>query len=139
MLHTLEEKHIKSVPHLASFNAAIKELGKVRVGEVRAEPNSLVDNMDRGNNGSRTFSSSILGSQLSPWPPPLSHLYYVARAFGGENPDEKKVQDQAALLFGLFVWECIMERPEKWVFWDPNLSGHDPNREIMGKVYFEPV
>jgi len=139
MLYTLEDKQIKLVPHAGSFNAAIKELGEIRVSEVRAELDSIVDNMAPDRNGSRTFSSSILGSQLSPWPSPISHLYYVARVFEGQNPDEKKVQDTAALLFGLFVWECIIERQEKWVFWDPNLSGHDPNREITGKVYFERV
>ena len=41
------------------------------------------------------------------------------------------------LIFGLFVWESIMDRDEKWIFYDPNLSSTDPNREITGKVYFE--
>jgi hypothetical protein len=40
-------------------------------------------------------------------------------------------------MFGLFVWECIMNRDEEWVFYDPNLTPNDPNREITGKVYFE--
>lgn len=31
----------------------------------------------------------------------------------------------------------MVNRDEQWVFYDPNLSGHDPNREITGKVYFE--
>ena len=137
MLYTLDDKHITTVPHPSPLAATIKELGAVRVSEVRAELNSIVDKMARNKNGSRTFSSSFLGSELSPWPPPISHLYYVARVFEGPNPDEKKVQDRAALLFGLFVWECIIKRQEKWVFWDPNLSGHDPNREITGKVYFK--
>ena len=30
-----------------------------------------------------------------------------------------------------------MERDESWVFYDPNLSATDPNREPLGKVYFE--
>lgn len=137
MLYTLDDKQITKVPHPGSFAAAIKELGAVRVSEVRSELNSIVDKMIPDKNGSRTFSSSFLGSQLSPWPPPISHLYFVARVFEGQNPDNKKVEDRAALLFGLFIWECIIKRPEKWVFWDPNLSGHDPNREITGKVYFE--
>ena len=139
MLFTLDDKQITSVPHPGSFAAAIKELGAVRVAEVRAELNSEIDGMAPEKNGSRTFSSSHLGSKLSPWPAPISYLYYVARVFEGQNPDEKKVQDRAALLFGLFVWECIIKRQEKWVFWAPNLGGRDPNREITGKVYFERV
>jgi hypothetical protein len=87
--------------------------------------------------GYRTFSSSILGSRLSPWPYPLAHLYDVAWEILGESAEEQDVQDRAALIFGLLVWECIMNRDEKWTFYDPNLSSTDPNREIMGKVYFE--
>jgi hypothetical protein len=30
-----------------------------------------------------------------------------------------------------------MNRSERWVFYDPNLSANDPNREIIGKTYFE--
>ena len=55
----------------------------------------------------------------------------------GEAADEQDVQDRAALNFGLFVWECIVNREESWVFYDPNLGSRDPNREITGKVYFE--
>lgn len=44
---------------------------------------------------------------------------------------------RACLIFGLFVWECMMSRNERWHFVDPNLSAKDPNREITGKVYFE--
>jgi hypothetical protein len=49
------------------------------------------------------------------------------------------VQQRAALIFGLFVWECVMQRGENWVFYDSNLSSSDPNREVTGKVYFERV
>jgi len=55
----------------------------------------------------------------------------------GEAADEQDVQDRAALNFGLFVWECIVNREESWVFYDPNLGSRDPNREITGKVDFE--
>jgi len=47
------------------------------------------------------------------------------------------VEERAALIFGLFVWESVMQRGENWVFYDPNLSLTDPNREVTGKVYFE--
>ena len=67
-----------------------------------------------------------------------SHLYHVAREIeGGRDAEEQEVQDRAALIFGLFVWECIMLRDEEWMVYDPNLSSRDPNREITGKVYFE--
>jgi hypothetical protein len=87
--------------------------------------------------GRRTFSSSILGSQLTPWKKPLASLYDVSREILGQDTEERFVQDRAALIFGLFVWECIMNRDEEWVFYDPNLSSKDPNREVTGKVYFE--
>jgi len=139
MLYTLDDKRITSVPHRGTFAAAIKGLGALRVSEVRAELNSIIDQMAPDKNGARTFSSSHLGSKLSPWPAPISHLYHVARVFDGKDADEKTVQDHAALLFGQFIWECVMNRKEKWVFWDPNLDARDLNREILGKVYFERV
>ena len=55
----------------------------------------------------------------------------------GDAADEREVQEQAGLIFGLFVWECVMNRDELWTFYDPNLSSRDPNKEITGKVYFE--
>jgi hypothetical protein len=61
----------------------------------------------------------------------------IAREILGEAAEERDVQDRAALIFGLFVWECIINRDERWMFYDPNLSSGDPNREITGKVYFE--
>ncbi len=90
MLYTTDDKQITTVPHAGSFAATIKELGKLRVSEVRTELNAIIDTMAPDKNGSRTFSSSFLGSQLSPWPAPISHLYFVARVFEGQNPDEKK-------------------------------------------------
>ena len=55
----------------------------------------------------------------------------------GPSAAEQDVQDRAALIFGLFTWECIMNRDDRWAFYDPNLSPTDPNREIIGKVHFE--
>jgi hypothetical protein len=48
-----------------------------------------------------------------------------------------KKRKRSSWIFGLFVWECIMNRPDDWQFCDPDLSSRDPNKEITGKVYFE--
>jgi len=138
MLRTLDGDDIRRVPHTSDFEAVQRHLGTERTEAVRADLNRIVDEMTPDSQtGRRTFSSSFLGSKLTPWPYPLAHLYDVAREILGQSGDEQEVQDRAALIFGLFVWECIMNRDEDWVFYDPNLSTRDPNREITGKVYFE--
>ena len=48
----------------------------------------------------------------------------------GKSGTEDHIQEQAGFSFGLFVWECIVGRDERWTF-------YDPNKEITGKVYFE--
>lgn len=138
MLYTLDGKPIHSVAHAKGFQVALQHLGATRAEEVRADIDRIVTELPPDpKTRNRTFSSSFLGSNLTPWPHPLSHLYHVAREMLGPTTDEQIVREKAALLFGQFVWECIMRRPEQWVFYDPNLSVHDPNREITGKVYFE--
>lgn len=87
--------------------------------------------------GLRTFNSSQLGRNLSPWPEPLDRLYRHSRECLGQQATEGEVLDRAALWFGLFVWDRIMQADDLWAFYDPNLSAKDPNREPMGKVYFE--
>lgn len=138
MLSTLDGKRIETVAHAKMFEIVVAQLGPTRTSQVRAALQQIVDEMapDR-RTGQRQFSSSHLGSALTPWPQPLSHLYDVAWELEGSAADEDHIQERAALIFGQFVWECIMERDEEWVFYDPNLSPNDPNREITGKVYFE--
>ncbi len=138
MLSTLDGKRINRVPHPEYFEATQRRLGPDRISAVRADIDRIVEEMTPdAQTGHRTFSSSFLGSKLTPWPYPLAHLYDVAREIMGETAEEQDIEDRAALIFGLFVWECIMNRHEEWVFYDPNLSSRDPNREITGKVYFE--
>jgi hypothetical protein len=137
MLHTLDGKPIRSVAHAQAFNAALQQLGEGRAAEVRAGIHQIVDELEPNAEGKRSFGSSALGSKLTPWPFPLSHIYDVASEMLGPTTEEEIIREKAALIFGQFVWECIMNRPEYWVFYDPNLSAHDPNREIIGKVYFE--
>ena len=136
MLCTMDGKLITTVAHAKRFVAVVDQLGPTRAEEVRADLDRILDEMAPSNNGKRTFSSSFLGSNLSPWPHALSHLYDVAGELEGTH-DEEHVQTQAGLFFGQFVWECVMNRDERWTFYDPNLNAHDPNREITGKVYFE--
>ena len=138
---TLQSIHgdpISGVPHLKFFNSYCTHLGDERLEAVRAGLRSLIDEMSPDpRTGYRTFSSSFLGSELSPWPYPIGHLYDAAREMSGKATTEQEVQDQAGLIFGLFVWECVINRDELWAVYDPNLSNRDPNREITGKVYFE--
>ena len=138
MLKNLKGTRITRVPHEESFRAVKQMLGDDRVREVREGLNAIVDEMKpNAETGLRTFSSSYLGSNLSPWPYPLAHLHDVAKEIDGGSSADEHVKHQAALYFGLFVWECIMHRKEHWIFYDPNLSSSDPNKEIIGKSYFE--
>ncbi len=140
MLQTIDEKPISRVPHPEDFNAFCGLLGAERLEAVRTGLDSLIDEMHPdADTGCRTFSSSSLGSALTPWRYPIAHLYDIAREMLGEATDEHEVQEQSGLIFGLLVWECVMNRDELWAFYDPNLSSRDPNREITGKVYFERV
>jgi hypothetical protein len=66
----------------------------------------------------------------------LAHLYDVAAGRAGPDISDSEVQEQAGFSFGLFAWDCMMTRGEKWAFYDPNMQ-KDPNKEITGKVYFE--
>lgn len=138
MLYTIDGKRITRVPHRDDFKSVLDLLGDTRAEEVRQGLVEIIDNLDPDRNrGTRTFSSSFLGSELSPWPYPLKHIYDISWDIEGENAPDEVVELRAGLIFGLFVWESIMERDEDWVFYDPNLSSTDPNREITGKVYFE--
>lgn len=139
MLRTLDGKLISRVPHAEQFTSVLRQLGEDRAREVRTDLHRIVDELppNKGT-GRRIFSSSYLGSDLSPWQYPLAHLYDVAWEIEGPNATDEHVENQAALMFGLFVWECIMNREEEWRFYDPNLSSSDPNREVTGKHYFEP-
>ena len=115
-----------------------RRLGEERSLAVRTDLDRIIDNLPPdAQTGRRTFNSSILGSNLSPWPYPLSHLYNVAKEILGDTVEDQEIEDRAGLYFGLFVWACIMNRNEEWIFYDPNLSSRDPNREITGKTYFE--
>ena len=138
MLSSVDGRVVTAIPHARDFQNITRRLGPIRADAVRVELNRIVDNLppDRETNR-RTFSSTILGSKLTPWPYPIAHIYDVAREIEGEAATEQQVQDRSALIFGIFVWECIMNRDEEWVFYDPNLSSRDPNRDITGKVYFE--
>ena len=138
MLSTLDGKQISTVAHADKFSAVVKKLGSSRTAEVQAALDDIISQLPLdAKTGLRTFSSSHLGSQLTPWPLPISHLYDVAWEIAGPTAKDDYVESQAALMFGQFIWECIMKRDEQWVFYDPNLNPHDPNREITGKVYFE--
>ena len=139
MLFTVDGKRVTEIPRArAEYFRAVKQfLGNDRTRELQAELNRLIDIMvPDEQTGMRTFSSSHLGSKLTPWPYPLAHLYDAAAQMAGNNTPEHEIQEQSGFSFGLFVWECMMARDENWDFYDPNVPG-DPNKEITGKVYFE--
>lgn len=139
MLKNLDDKVMTKVPHEKEFREVLQALRPERAAEARAALDEAIDDVPAApGTGRRVFSSSHLGSRLSPWTGGLKHLYDVAEEQMGENAEERDVQDRAALIFGCFVWERLMERDgEEWVFYDPNLSARDPNRQIIGKTYFE--
>ena len=139
MLFAIDGKAIIEIPRTRTeyFRAVKNALGLNRTQEIQAEFDRLVDDVpaDAGN-GKRTFNSSYLGSSLSPWPYSLGFLYDAAVQMAGENTPEDEIQQQSGFSFGLFVWECIMNRAEAWTVYNPNLPG-DRNNDVMGKVYFE--
>lgn len=137
MLSTLDGKPVNSVPRADDFADVLRRLGPERAQAIRQELDGIVAHLRPGDNGKRSFSSSHLGSQLSPWGEPLSFVTDVSRQIEGPHATEEQIRERSSWIFGLFVWECIMNRPDDWRFYDPNLSSRDPNKEITGKVYFE--
>ena len=104
MLSTLDGKTINRVPHQPAFQAIQKKLGPDRLAELRAGLDHIIDEMPPdGQTGQRSFSSSFLGSKLTPWPYPIAHLYDVAREIMGPAAEERDVQEHAALNFGLLI------------------------------------
>jgi hypothetical protein len=139
LLFTIDGKPIRDVPRArAEYFRAVKNwLGDNRTQEVQAEFDWIIDELppDPGT-GKRTFNSSYLGSNLSPWEHPLALLYEAATHMAGAAASEQEIQEQSGFSFGLFAWECIIQRDEEWALYNPNLPG-DVNSDVMGKVYFE--
>jgi hypothetical protein len=138
VLFTPEGKQIKRVPNAAEFKRAVRLLGANRTKAVRLALNRLIDEMPPDKKiGARTFSSAQIASQLQPWPYPLAGLYDIALEIEGKEATGRQVYDRAWLIFGLFVWECIMGRKERWVIDDQGAIASDPIREITTQVYVE--
>ena len=139
MLFSLDGEEILEIPtkRRAFLNGVIHDLGPKRTEQVRAELNRLIDELrPEDQTGHRTVNASYLGSDLTPWPYPLAHLYDLAVATAAENTPEEEIQEQASFSFGLLLWECMINRDDSWTVYDPNLRG-DPNKEIIGKTYYE--
>ncbi len=138
MLEALDGKPITGVPHLEDFEHLIRRLGQRKTEAIRRYLDRIIDEMPPDEmTGLRKFGSSQFGRELEPWRRPLDELWKEAQRFLGEDACEEDAEDRAALWFGLFLWERMIARDERWVFWDPNLSHDDPNRDPVGKVYFE--
>ena len=139
MLFAMDGKPITEIPRtrIEYFRAVKETLGPDRTLQVQAEFDRIVDELPADQRtGKRTFNSSFLGSSLSPWPDPLGYLYHAAVQMAGENTPEEEIQHQSGFSFGLFAWECIINRDEAWTVYNPNLPG-DRNSDVLGKVYFE--
>jgi hypothetical protein len=137
VLFAADGKQIKQVPEAAEFRRAVQLLGASRAEGIRRTLNRLIDDMPPDKEtGTRTFSSSRLGSQLEPWPYPLAGLYDIALEIEGNDATGRQIYDRARLILGLFVWECIMARKEKWVLHGGAASSYPP-REIAEKIYIE--
>ncbi len=139
MLFSVDGERISEIPakRRAFLNNVTQDLGPEKTEQVRLELNRLIDNLrPQDHTGRRTVNTTYLGSELTPWLPPLSHLYDVAAAVAAENTLEDEIQEQASFSFGLLLWECMIDRDDCWTVYDPNLRG-DTNREIIGKTYYE--
>jgi hypothetical protein len=138
VLFTPEGKQIKDVPDVAEFKSAIRLLGVNRTKAVRLALDRLIDEMPLDKKrGARTFSTSQVASQLQPWPYPLAGLYDIALVIEGHDATGRQIYDRAGLILGLFVWECIMGRKERWVIHNQDSSQTDPHREITEGIYIE--
>jgi hypothetical protein len=138
VLFTADGKEIKRIPNAAELKRAVRLLGANRTKAVRLALNRFIDEMPPDKKeGVRSFSTSQLASQLQPWPYPLASLYDIALEIEGKAATGRQVYDRAWLIFGLFVWECIMRRKEKWVIPDQGSIASDPIRGITEKVYIE--
>lgn len=138
MLFTPDGKQIKCVPDTAEFKRAVRLLGANRTKAVRLALNRLIDEMPLDKKrGARTFSTSQVASQLQPWPYPLAGLYDIALEIEGKEATGRQAYDRAWLIFGLFVWESIMGRKERWVIDDQGAMASDQIREITTQVYIE--
>ncbi len=138
MLFIPDGKQIKRVPNAAEFKRAVRLLGANRTKAIRLALNRLIDELHPDKKiGARTFSSAQIASQLQPWPYPLAGLYDIALEIEGTEATGRQVYDRAWLIFGLFVWESIMGRKEKWVIPDQGAIASDPIREITTQVYIE--
>lgn len=138
VLFTPDGKQIKRVPDAAEFKRAIRLLGANRTKAIRRALNHLIDEMPPDKKiGARTFITSQVVSQLQPWPYPLAGLYDIALEIEGNDATGRQVYDRAGLIFGLFVWDCLMGRTERWMIHDQGAAFSDPTREIMEKVYIE--
>jgi hypothetical protein len=139
LLFSVDGERISEIPakRRAFLNGVIRDLGPERTEQVRSELNRLINELRPvDHTGRRTVNASYLGSDLTPWPPPPSHLYEVATITAAENTPEEEIQEQASFSFGLLLWECMINRDDSWTVYDPNLRG-DPNREVIGKTYYE--
>jgi hypothetical protein len=138
VLFTPDGKQIKRVPDAAEFKRAVRLLGAKRTRAIRLALKRLIDEMPPDEKrGARTFSTSQVASQLQPWPYPLAGLYDIALEIECKEATGRQVYDRAWLIFGLFVWESIMGRKERWVIPDQVAIASDPLREITTQVYIE--
>jgi hypothetical protein len=140
LLFTPDGKQITHVPHAADFKEIVRLLGDRRATGVRRAVNGIIDEMapDKAT-GRRTFRSSQKGEQLKPWPYPLAGIYDVALELEGKKARGRQVYDRSLRIFELFVWECIMARPERWVIVDQNANQADPRQASTDVVYSEQV
>lgn len=138
MLFTSAGKQIKRIPDAAEFKRAIRLLGARRTKGVRHAVYRLIDEMPPDKKiSARTFSSAQVVSELEPWPYPLASLYDIALEIEGNEATGRQVYDRAGLIFGLFMWECLMARKERWVILDQGSTASEPTREIAEQVYIE--
>ncbi len=138
MLFSPDGKQIRSLPDAAEFKRAVRLLGANRAKAIRLALKRLIDDIPPESRiGARTFNTSRIASQLQPWPYPLASLYDIALEIEGKEAIGRQVYDRAWLIFGLFVWECIMKRKEKWVIGNQSSPSAASTQEITKQIYIE--
>ena len=100
MLFTIDGKQITRVPHRKDFHAVLEMLRENVLRRFERVWLGSSTNANPMRSGTRTFSSSFLGSELSPWPYPLKHLYDISWEMEGDSAPDEIVEARAGLIFG---------------------------------------
>jgi hypothetical protein len=131
-------KKITTVPYNRDFQAILKKLGPKRANDIRQNLNKIIDEYPKDTKGMRHFNTSWLGSKLGSWREHgIGAIYDVAKEILGLPDDNPLIEERAALIFGQFIIDCLINRNDDWFQYRPNIDHNDQNHEVIGKSYFD--